>query len=390
MKMNSNIRDDKLSLNILVVEDNPADVYLIKDYLKTSGLDFTLKHCSRLNEVLELLSNSGYDAILLDLGLPDSWGLNTLRKIQQLKVMSAVIVLTGLDDEETALAALKEGAQDYIVKDKLNSENIIHAIRYGIERKKHQEELIKLNAELEQKVQERTRDLKELIATKDKFFGIIAHDLRNPFSGLLGASEILYKYIETYDKENIKKLSELLHGSAKNVYAMLENLLEWARTQTGSIKFNPEKIIIKDIISENFSNIKAFADNKNIQLLSEVKNGIQIKGDRNMLNTILRNLLNNSIKFSMNGSKVTVNAVKDNDNIIFTVTDSGVGIPGEDIGKLFRIDIKYTNRGTSDESGTGLGLILCKEFVEKHKGRIWVESVINKGSKFMFSIPIDN
>ena len=338
---------------------------------------------------MELLSHPEYDAILLDLGLPDSYGLSTLRKIQQLKVMSAVIVLTGLDDEETALLALKEGAQDYIVKDKLNSENIIHSIKYGIERKKHQEELQKLNAELEQKVLERTKDLKELIATKDKFFGIIAHDLRNPFSGLLGASEILFKYTDAYDKENIKKLSELLHSSAKNVYAMLENLLEWARTQTGSIQFNPEEIIIRDIISENFSNIKAFADNKKIKLLSEVKNGLMIKGDRNMLNTILRNLLNNAVKFTNKGGKVSVNALKTNEYITFSVKDTGVGIPKDDIGKLFRIDIKYSNPGTSDESGTGLGLILCKEFVEKHKGKIWVESVINKGTEFKFTIPIE-
>jgi two-component system, sensor histidine kinase and response regulator len=388
LKMDSDIKEEKASLNILVVEDNPADVYLINDYLKSSGLNYTITHCTRLAEVIDLLSHPGYDAILLDLGLPDSWGLSTLRKIQQLKIMSAVIVLTGLDDEETALAALKEGAQDYIVKDKLNSENIIHSIKYGIERKKHQEELQKLNAELEQKVLDRTRDLKELIATKDKFFGIIAHDLKNPFSGLLGASEILFKYTEAYDKENIKKLSELLHSSAKNVYAMLENLLEWSRTQTGSIDFKPEEIIVRDIVTENFANIQTFAFTKKIKLTSEVKNGLQVNGDRNMLNTILRNLLNNAIKFTHNGGKVSVNAIKTNEHITFNVKDNGVGIPQEDIGKLFRIDIKYSNRGTSDETGTGLGLLLCKEFVEKHNGKIWVESVINEGSEFKFTIPV--
>lgn len=382
-------QDEKMTLNILLVEDNPGDVYLINNYLKTSGVDFSMLNCTRLSEAIELISNSETDVILLDLGLPDSWGLNTLKKIQNIKISAAIIVLTGLDDEKTALAALKEGAQDYIVKNNLNSDNILHAIKYGIERKKHQEDLEKLNAELELKVIERTKDLKELIATKDKFFGIIAHDLKNPFSGLLGASELLSNYADNFDTNKIKNICEHLHSSAKNVYAMLENLLEWARTQTGGISFNPEDIIIKEIISENFSYIQSFADNKKINLSSDDLNGLQIKGDRNMLNTIIRNLLNNAIKFTPEGGKVIVNVRENINYLIFSIKDTGVGIPQKDIDKLFRIDVKYSRSGTANESGTGLGLILCKEFVERHNGTIWVESIVNKGSEFKFTIPTD-
>jgi two-component system, sensor histidine kinase and response regulator len=384
------ILNGKDSLNILIIEDNPADVYLIKDYLKSSEIKFSITHCERLSEAIEQLCKPIYDVVLLDLGLPDSWGLNTLRKIQNFKISAAVIVLTGLDDEQTASRALNEGAQDYIVKNKINTDYILHAIKYGIERKKHQLELEKLNAELEQKVIERTKVLKELIVTKDKFFGIIAHDLKNPFTGLLGASEILSKNADSFDSKGIQEMSSILHSSAKNIYAMLENLLEWARTQTGNINYNPENINITQIISENFKYIKIFADNKNIKLSSEVLQGLNVTADKNMINTILRNLLNNAVKFTKKGGNVIISAMKIENNIIFSVKDSGIGIPQKDIDKLFRIDIKYSNRGTNDETGTGLGLILCKEFVEKHNGQIWVESTQDKGTEFKFTIPVSN
>ena len=380
--------NDRQELQILLIEDNSADVFLIKDHLKHSGTNFILSHCTRLSEALDLLSNPLYDVVLLDLGLPDSWGLNTLKAIKSIKMQAAVIVLTGLDDEKFALASLKEGAQDYIVKDNLNADNIIHAIKFGIERKKHQKELERLNAELESKVQERTKDLKELLATKDKFFGIIAHDLKNPFSGLIGASELLLYHGDEFDKKKLRGITELMHNSAKNIFIMLENLLEWARTQTGNISFNPEKIYVKEIVSENITNIKAFADHKGVSISTNDMNGLMLLGDRNMINTIIRNLLNNAVKFTSKEGKVKISAVKSSDSIIFSIKDSGIGIRQEDINKLFRIDVKFSRQGTASETGTGLGLILCKEFIEKHKGEIWVESKENEGSEFKFIIPV--
>lgn len=593
-------------LRILIVEDNPGDVVIVKELMKSSGINFRLTHTSTLKETLLMCTEKDFDIILLDLGLTDSVGLETLKKIKVFKVKSPVIVMTGLDDEEVAIESLREGAQDYLVKNKLTSDNIWRSIKYGIERKKildlqerdtyrfsilsgaaailneyedistilslicenikmllgkagvialefldsktvhlsgikwlkpdfqkiklltgmdlnktvfimpdqktdilnrlydsklHEIEggiceifngiiekdkctelermlkitkvyaiafvthknyyggliilsqqiigdveikmietlssqtslsitrrLIekelrlselrykKLTKELEQRVMERTADLKsaneklkqeladriqaqealkksedqlkELNATKDKFFNIVAHDLKNPFTSLLGSSELLFSNIDQMDSEKIKTLASILNDSAKNGYTILQNLLDWSRSQTGMMKFTPERVNLRDLIEENILNLRLFAANKGIDLHSEVQDDIFIRADKNMINTMLRNLVSNSLKFTKSGGKVVIRAIIDPAEVIISVKDTGVGISKENIDKLFRIDEKFSMPGTDKEQGTGLGLKLCKEFAGKQGGRIWVESIENKGSEFKFSIPV--
>jgi signal transduction histidine kinase len=282
--------------------------------------------------------------------------------------------------------------------------------------KQAEENLKILNAELEQKVIKRTHDLgsanyqlhqeltdrilaeealkrsesqlKELNATKDKFFNIVAHDLKNPFTSLLGSSELLFQNIHQMDHEKIKTLALILNDSAKGGYAILQNLLDWSRSQTGLLKFNPERINLNDLINENISNLQLLAVNKEINLYSEAEENIYIFADKNMINTVLRNLLSNAVKFTRKSGKVVVRAIIDSDEIIISVKDTGIGISEENIEKLFRIDTKYSMPGTNNEQGTGLGLKLSKEFVEKQGGKIWVESIENQGSEFKFSIPV--
>ena len=242
----------------------------------------------------------------------------------------------------------------------------------------------------EEKLEKYASDLKELNATKDKFFGIIAHDLKNPFSSILVASELLYSEPDKFEPAKIELFSKILRDAAKSAYALLENLLEWSRTQTGNIEFNPQNVNITELISNNLTQVKVYATNKNIKLLSNVIDDVHIFADKNMLNTVIRNLLNNAVKFTNKGGKVVVDAKLSNKVITLSVKDNGIGIPKKDIDKLFRIDTKYTNIGTANERGTGLGLLLCKEFVEKHGGQIWVESQIGKGSEFKFTIPLKN
>ena len=230
--------------------------------------------------------------------------------------------------------------------------------------------------------------LKELNATKDKFFNIIAHDLKNPFTSLLGSSELLYNNIHKMSSDNIKKLSLILNDSAKGGYSILLNLLDWSRSQTGILKYKPEKINLKKLIDENISNLQLSATNKEIQLFSETKENLFIIADKNMINTLLRNLLNNAVKFTHRNGKVVVRAVTDPRNVIISVKDTGIGISEDKIEKLFRIDTKHSMPGTENEQGTGLGLKLCKEFVDKMGGKIWVESIENRGSTFKFSIPV--
>jgi PAS domain S-box-containing protein len=240
----------------------------------------------------------------------------------------------------------------------------------------------------EQQLRQYAEELKELVATKDKFFGILAHDLRNPFSSLFVASELLYENVPNYDVERTREFIKILNDSAKHGYDILENLLEWSRTQTGTINYNPEPLNIAETVNINLSTIKTAAISKQISLYAEVPGEIQITSDRNMLNTILRNLLNNAIKFTPKGGQVSVHALKKDDHLLMTIKDTGTGISEEDMGKLFRVDVKFSNVGTEGEKGTGLGLILCKEFIEKLGGKIWVESVVNQGSEFKFTIPL--
>jgi len=595
-------------IKILVVEDNPGDVFIVNELLRSSGINFVSSNASTLKDTLKLCGQNDYDIVLLDLGLPDSMGLETLKEIYSSRVKSPLVVMTGLDDENTALEALREGAQDYLVKNSLTADGILRSIKYSIERKKIQdlhriyahrfsilsaataalnecenvpsmfkiicanlslllndagalaiefpeqdkirisgtewlkpwfddiesitgwdlndpifpviektkhilnsfennrlhkieggiyevvsgtissensieiEKLLginhiyaigflqhrifyggfliftqnlignddthvietisnqtalnihrrtierdlrisedrykKLNKDLEQNVWKRTSDLEmvnsrlqkeladriqaeealkesetlliELNATKDKFFNIVAHDLKNPFTSLLGASELLFQNIDQLDEENIRKLAIILNDSAKSGYAILQNLLDWSRSQTGLLKINPEHINLKSLVDENILNQELFSSNKEIEIHSEINEDIYIFADKNMINTVLRNLISNALKFSYRKGRIIIKALMNENEIVLSVKDFGIGIPGENMAKLFRIDSKFSLPGTENEQGTGLGLKLSREFVEKQGGKIWVKSRVGEGSEFMFSIPLKN
>jgi two-component system, sensor histidine kinase and response regulator len=592
-------------IKILLVEDNYGDVVLVNELLIMAGIQFKLLQANSLKDAQKLITENKFDIILLDLGLPDSLGLETLKRIHDTGVKCPIVVMTSLDDEKISIEAIREGAQDYIVKNKLSPDMILRSINYSIERKKiehlkkrhtlqfsilssasdsisrcenissvykttcrniefllpeviaiaveitngktikasfidfldpwyekiveltgidlkdpvfhvNEEErelmelfkdgmlheilggvyglfnrvaspevclkmeetlgiyniyaigfkkgdilyggciilspmsipdddihiieaigsqastsihkmsienelrasekrYIALSRELEIKVKARTKDLetanlqlnrelvernlaqkelkksehllRDLISTKDKFFNIVAHDLKNPFTSLLGSSELLFQNIDQMDKQEIKKLSIILNDSAKSGYAILQNLLDWSRSQAGLIKFTIEKINLKTLINENIANLDLFTSNKDITMISELNKDLFIRTDKNMVNTVLRNLLSNAVKFTRRSGKVSVSVKKLAGELIIIVSDNGVGITQENIPKLFRIDTKHSLPGTENEQGTGLGLKLSKEFSDKLNGRIWVESEVNKGSKFMFSIP---
>ena len=289
-------------------------------------------------------------------------------------------------DKKTVLSTIAQGND---ITERIQAEQKV---------KERTKDLELANKQLQQELKERylaqaalkksEAQLKELNATKDKFFNIVAHDLKNPFTSLLGSSELLFRNIDQMDNEKIKTLSLILNDSAKNGFSILQNLLDWSRSQTGLLKFNPEKINLKKLIRENIANLQLLAANKNIDVLSEVVDDSHIFADKNMINTILRNLLSNSIKFTRKGGKVVVSAIINSDEAIISVKDTGIGISKENIDKLFRIDVKYSMPGTDNEQGTGLGLKLSREFVEKQGGKIWVESVENCGSDFKFTIPL--
>jgi len=253
-----------------------------------------------------------------------------------------------------------------------------------ITRRVEAEQGLKKNDEL---LQERALELKALNDTKDKFFRIIAHDLRNPFGSLVGASEYLYKGAGRFDRERIRELSRILMDTSKSGYEILSNLLDWSRSQTGNLLFNPAFYNLSDLIGVNLNILSAAVFSKELVLENQVTSDISVFADKEMLNTILRNLLTNAIKFTPKGGAIWIGAEQRSETVLIKIKDSGVGISSSEMEKLFRLDAHYVKRGTDNEKGTGLGLILCKEFAERHGGSIQVGSAEGKGSEFIVVLP---
>jgi PAS domain S-box-containing protein len=229
--------------------------------------------------------------------------------------------------------------------------------------------------------------LQEINATKDKFFSIIAHDLKNPFNALIGFSELIYKNTEKYSTERIQQLAIRMNTSAKQAFNLLENLLSWSRIQTGNLVPKIQTLHAVDILTETHQLFLASADAKNITINLNYRELIYVNADRQMLNTVLRNLITNAIKFTHPNGKIELKLDVKNQEVLFSITDNGIGIEKGYVDEIFKIENRYSKPGTADEKGTGLGLILAKEFIELHQGKIWVESEINQGTTFYFTLP---
>jgi two-component system sensor histidine kinase/response regulator len=229
--------------------------------------------------------------------------------------------------------------------------------------------------------------LKELNATKDRFFSIIGHDLKSPFNNVIGFSDLILDQIQSGDYERVGKYAAIIQDSSERAMNLLKNLLEWSQAQTGKIKFNPQCIELVSVINEVLELSNDTAHQKSITILKKLPQNIPLVADKAMTHTILRNLITNALKFTNSGGELTISTEQIEKQLIVSVADNGIGMIQEDIDKLFQIDYCYSKEGTNKESGTGLGLLLCKEFIEMHKGKIWIESEIGKGSTFKFSIP---
>lgn len=231
-------------------------------------------------------------------------------------------------------------------------------------------------------------ELKEANASKDKFFSIIAHDLKNPFNALLGFSDLLMANYKNMEPQEIEEQLQMLSSASHQAYNLLEDLLMWSKAQQGKITFLPQKIIINDIFDEIQSNLENVAAKKSISVKFDDSPDTVLYADLNMLKTILRNLISNAIKFSPRGSDVKVQVDTENEFARISVSDKGIGISEKNLSRLWQLSEQFTTKGTENEDGTGLGLVLCREFVEKHGGKIWAASEQGKGSDFMFTIPL--
>ena len=243
---------------------------------------------------------------------------------------------------------------------------------------------------LERSVALKTAELNELNASKDKFFSIIAHDLKNPFNTIIGFSEMMKESIRLNDSATFYEYTVMINTSAVQTLRLLENLLEWANSQRRKITFTPVPVNLGELVKDEFVMVDEMASGKNIDLKNYVNDSLTVVADKNMLRTILRNLITNAVKFTHKNGHVEVNAIPSDDHVEIAVSDNGIGMSKETISKLFRIDANLSTRGTENEKGTGLGLFLCKDFVEKHNGKIWVESEEGKGSIFKILLPLDS
>lgn len=254
--------------------------------------------------------------------------------------------------------------------------------------------IIEQNLKLDQSNKDlmaKNKELEELNATKNKFFSIVAHDLRSPFNTILGFTELLQKNHNAFSKEEMEAFSKIFYKAAVNTHKTVENLLSWSRSQLDCVKVAPTAIELNGFVSEIITRQQEIAGKKEIKIKNLIDTSIYVDADKNISSLILRNLISNSIKFSYRKGNVVVSATPLQRNqksyIEICVEDSGVGMSPDALTKLFRIENTKSLSGTENEQGTGLGLLLCKEFVEKHGGKIRVESVLGSGSKFYFTLP---
>lgn len=363
---------------ILAVDDNPTNIKVIGSILRDAG--YRIGFAMNGREALEILmENTDYDLVLMDINMPEIDGFEALELLQQCDEcrLIPVIMLTAFNNVENIVRCFDLGAVDYITKP-FHSKELLSRVNTQLQLKHKTDQL-----------QQYARELEATNATKDKFFSIISHDLRNPIGSLQIISKMLRASIEKDDKTQINELLEVLETTIGMGSKLLENLLQWARSQTGRLNVRLMELQLAALAEEVLELIEAQAMGKNISFSNLVPEEQVVYADRDLLKTILRNLLSNAVKYcNPNEGKIIITTEKDQENVRINVSDNGIGMDLPTQSKLFQIEGNITSMpGTQGEEGTGLGLILCKEFAEKMGGTVSVLSKPGKGSTFTLSLP---
>jgi signal transduction histidine kinase len=330
--------------------------------------------------------------VLLDIMMPDMDGYqvcDALKADERTREIP-IIFISALDAVADKVKGFEKGAVDFVTKP-FQAQEVLARVRTHLILRGLQRRLQAKNARLKQEIVQRTRaeaELREANASKDKFFSIIAHDLRSPFNVLISLTEVLFKDFDQYSPEFLKKNVERVHTSSKQLYSLLTNLLEWSRLERGVLVCEPARLLLSELTDLVIHLLLETAEQKQITIRNRIPQGTYGYADLNMVKTILRNLLSNALKFTENGGSIEVTSQMLADGVVeIAVTDTGVGIAPEKHADLFRIDVKTSRPGTAGEKGTGLGLVLCKDLIEKNGGSIWIESEEGKGSAFRFTLP---
>lgn len=354
--------------NILIVDDVSANLKLLADILKSE--DYKVRPVNSGALALQVAEKEKPDLILLDIMMPEMNGYEVCDHLKKNPYLCdiPVIFISALNDTNDIITAFNSGGIDYITKP-------------------FRAEEVKIRVATHLKLCRQTKELQKLNEDKNRFISIIGHDLKNPFHLILGFMDLLVKNVRRYDIGKIETQLNIMHQSAQHVYGLMDDILMWSRAQSGTLPFNPTNLSFDNVYAElaNILNPRAIA--KNITIGKVADDNITLFADKLMLDTVLRNLVSNAIKFTNSGGHIDVCAQQEGDKVVVSVVDNGVGIKPLILEKLFDFSKKISTEGTENEQGTGFGLLLCKEFIEQHGGIIWVETEVGLGSKFIFSLP---
>ena len=362
------------NITILIVDDNISNLELLGNILKNKN--YRLAFAKNGKDALKLSEKINPDLVLLDIMMPEMDGYEVCRNLKDnINTREIpVIFLTAKTETEDLVKGFNIGGVDFITKP-FNKDELYVRINTHIELKLAKEKLKKQAIELK-----KTND------TKDKLFSIISHDLRGPLGGIKNMVDLLISEYRS-DLEFTGKSLYILKQTSEKTEILLENLLFWSKNQKGEIAMNPQIINIKATIDDIVVLMQATANDKNIIISTEIDDNISCFADIDMIKTVVRNLINNAIKFTHKNGKITISAKNQEKNVCVYIKDNGIGIGNEIINKIFDKDDYYTSYGTSKEKGSGLGLNLCIDFIKKNKGEFNIKSEINKGSIFSFCLP---
>ncbi len=384
---------------ILIVDDVAKNIQVVGNILQSHNFDIYFANNGK-NALRQIRINT-FDLILLDVMMPEMDGFQVCAEIKKLKHAkdTPIIFLTAKTDIESIVKGFESGGVDYITKP-FNSIELLARIKTHLSLRDAQTNLLKKNKEIEkqkkvletayEKLKKSEEELQEINIAKDKFFTIIAHDLKNPLNSLIGFTDLLLKGDGNLEDIAVKEIYQLIHNASKYGFNLLENLLEWSRSQTGRLNIKRTRFNINEIIAETIDLLQSTAQKKGISLKNTTQTECFVFADKNMINTVVRNLISNALKFTDKNGKITVSSTEKDNKYIISIKDTGLGIKEKDLNNLFRIDKNVSTLGTEQEKGTGLGLILCKEFIDKNKGKIFVESKYGEGSNFFFELPKNN
>jgi signal transduction histidine kinase len=385
---------------IICVDDEEIILEALQEQLQaTFGEEYNIETSDSGEDALEFfkeLMDEGQQVpvIISDYIMPGMKGDELLKEIHKLSPESLKILLTGQASIEGISNAINNAQLYRFITKPWDKADLVLTVKEAVKSfiqeikiRKQNKELLELNASLEEQVAQRTEELREANAAKDKFFSIIAHDLKSPFNALLGLSDAMLENWEIFENEDKLEFVQDIHNTSKNTYALLQNLLEWSRSQIGSLQINSEVFNPVELVNENIMVLKQHAETKQISIANKLNNEVLCSADKNMISTVFRNLISNAIKFTNPQGNITITGCTKNEYHEFSVTDNGIGMNEKTKDDLFKLNSKTQRAGTSEESGTGLGLLLCKEFVEKNGGEIAVTSKENEGSTFSFTLP---